>query len=97
MLRTRMSHPPNRSDIGRSMFAHILRDQLHVSEEAFWACINDGTLPDRGGGETPDRGLLPAELVHLLTVPARLPDNVVQAMTKTEAIETAHRYWTDET
>ena len=96
ILRTRISHPPNRSDIGRGMFAHILRDQLQVSEEGFWACVNDGTAPDRGGRPSPDREPLPAELVHLLTVKARFSDDEVRAMTKAEAIEAAQRYWMGE-
>ena len=96
ILRTRISHPPNRSDIGRRMFGHILRDQLQVSEEAFWTCVTDATLPDRGGRPSPEREPLPAELVHLLTVKARFTDDEVRAMTKAEAIEAAHRYWMGE-
>ena len=96
ILRTRISRPPNRPDIGRGMFAHILRDQLQVSEDVFWACVNDGTAPDRGGRPSPDRGPLPAELVHLLTVKARFSDADVRAMSKAEAIEAAQRYWMGE-
>ena len=96
ILRTRISHPPNRSDIGRGMFAHILRDQLQVSEEAFWTCVTDATPPDRGGRPSPEREPLPAELVHLLTVKARFTDDEVRAMTKAEAIEAAQRYWMGE-
>jgi hypothetical protein len=93
VLRTRISHPPNRPDIGRGLFAHVLRDQLHASEEAFWACVADGVVPDRGGRPSPTREPLPAELVHLLTVKARFSDAEVRAMTKGEAITAAQRYW----
>ena len=96
ILRTRISHPPNRSDIGRGLFAHILRDQLNVAEEAFWTCVADGVPPDRGGRPATTREPLPAELVHLLTVRARFSDDDVRAMSKTEAIEAAQRYWTGE-
>jgi len=96
VLRTRTSHPPNRSDIGRGLFAHILRDQLAVSEEAFWTCVADGTPPDRGGRPATTREPLPAELVHLLTVKARFSDDDVRSMSKAEAIEAAQRYWTGE-
>lgn len=96
VLRTRISHPPNRSDIGRGLFAHILRDQLDVSEEAFWTCVADGIPPDRGGRPATTREPLPAELVHLLTVKARFSDDDVRAMSKAEAIEAAQRYWTGE-
>jgi len=96
ILRTRISHPPNRSDIGRGLFAHILRDQLNVSEEAFWTCVANGVPPDRGGRPALTREPLPAELVHLLTVKARFSDDDVRAMSKAEAIEAAQRYWTGE-
>ncbi len=95
VLRTRISHPPNRSDIGRGMFAHILRDQLCVSEQEFWACVKDGVSPDRGLRPLPDREPLPAELVHLLTTKAGFSNDEVRAMTKTEAIEAAQRHWTE--
>lgn len=93
ILRTRISHPPNRSDIGRGMFMHILRDQLCVTEEEFWNCVTEGTPPVRDGQPIPEREPLPAELVHLLTVKARLSEDEVRSMTKLEAIEAAQRYW----
>lgn len=37
ILRTRISHPPNRTTYGLRMWAHILRDQLCVDEATFWA------------------------------------------------------------
>jgi hypothetical protein len=30
------------------MWTHILRTQLVVDAEAFWACVRDKKLPDRG-------------------------------------------------
>lgn len=48
VLRTRISHPVDRTVYGAAMWAHILRDQLDVEEAEFWACVLDGTLPDRG-------------------------------------------------
>ena len=50
VLRTRISRPPNRTTYGARMWAHILRDQLDVTAEEFWACVRDGVVPDR----TPD-------------------------------------------
>ena len=93
ILRTRISNPPNRSDIGRGMFMHILREQLCVIEEEFWTCVTEGTPPVRDGRPIPQREPLPAELVHLLTVKARLSEDEVRSMTKSEAIEAAQRYW----
>lgn len=30
------------------MWSHILKQQLEVTQEEFWNCIRDKTLPDRG-------------------------------------------------
>jgi len=48
ILRTRISKPIDKSDYAPSMWAHILREQLQVAAAVFWACVNDGTVPDRG-------------------------------------------------
>lgn len=65
ILRTRISHPVNRSNNGPSLWRHILRDQLHVEEADFWACVHDEAKPDRGLPEPPMRAL-PTDLAHLL-------------------------------
>lgn len=48
VLLTRISHPVDRSDYGPSIWKHILRDQLEVTHEEFWACVRQGILPQRG-------------------------------------------------
>jgi hypothetical protein len=96
ILRTRVSHPPDRTDYGPSLFAHILRDQLAVSEAEFWACVRDGTPPDRGAPSAPPSSL-PADLVQLLVRRVGLAEDDVRRMTRAEAIERAQRYWTDGT
>lgn len=65
ILRTRISHPIGRETYAPSMWAHILRDQLHVSADEFWACVLDGVLPDRGTPTIPDAAL-PLPLVARL-------------------------------
>lgn len=30
------------------MWSHILKQQLEVTQEEFWNCVRDKTLPDRG-------------------------------------------------
>lgn len=47
------------------MWAHILRDQLHVSADEFWACVLDGVGSDRGAPKVPDAAL-PLPLVARL-------------------------------
>ncbi|MFI9405334.1 cytotoxic translational repressor of toxin-antitoxin stability system [Nocardia sp. NPDC052316] len=96
ILRTRISHPVNRTTYGATLWAHILRDQLAVGEEAFWHCVLDGTLPERGIPQPP-RESLPADLVHLLISRAGLKDSEIAAMTKTEAVARLERFWTEGT
>ena len=94
ILRTRISHPPDRTTYGSSLWSHILRDQLAVSEEEFWRCVGDGFKPDRGVPEAPPQAL-PADLVHLLLTRVGLSDSEVAAMSKAEAVERLNRYWTE--
>ena len=91
-LRTRVSHPPDRTSYGPSIWAHILRDQLEVAEEQFWACVRDGTPPDRGMPAVPAEAL-PAEMVHLLLTRVGLTEAEVAAMTKPEAARRLNDYW----
>jgi len=48
ILRTRISKPVNSSVYGKAMWSHILREQLCVSTDEFWGCVNNAALPDRG-------------------------------------------------
>ena len=65
VLRTRISHPVNRTTYAPAMWSHILRDQLHVAADEFWACALDGSRPDRGAPVVPDAAL-PLPLVARL-------------------------------
>ncbi|KGM13646.1 hypothetical protein [Cellulomonas bogoriensis] len=91
VLLTRVSHPVDRTTYGRSISSHILRDQLDVTEDEFWACVQDGTLPARSREETPDRSL-PAWLVqHLLD--AGITAEAISAMDEHDAKATLGRIW----
>lgn len=92
VLRTRISHPVDRTDYGRSIWAHILHDQLDVDEDTFWACVQDGAIPDRGA-PTPPTTALPADLVHLLISRIGLSEGEVAAMSKEDAVARMQRYW----
>ncbi len=93
-LRTRISHPVDRSNYGQSIWKHILRDQLDVDEPAFWSCAQDGVKPDRGKPEPPAEAL-PADLVHMLISRVGLPESEVAGMGKDEAVARLQSYWTE--
>jgi len=96
ILRTRISRPPDRTAYGDSLWSHILRDQLKVTQDVFWACLRDGTLPDRGVPAVPAEAL-PADLVHLLLTRVGLTEDEIRQLTKMEAIARLQRYWTEGT
>ena len=93
ILRTRISHPPDRSTYGPSLWSHILRDQLGVDEGTFWACVNDGIPPDRGG-RVETRESLPTGLVSVLLHQVGLLESEVALMTRDEAIARVNEFWT---
>lgn len=92
ILRTRISHPPDRSTYGKSIWAHILRDQLDISEAEFWACVQDKVKPDRGEPRVPAEAL-PAELVHLLITQIGLSNAEISKMSKADAIKRMQEHW----
>lgn len=94
ILRTRISHPVDRSDYGPRLWRHILRDQLDIDEAGFWACVRDGVTPDRGAPTRP-AAALPAELVYLLISKVGLSEPEVAAMSKDDAVARLRRYWLD--
>jgi hypothetical protein len=94
ILRTRISHPVDRTVYGATMWRHILRDQLDVTEGEFWDCAQQGDLPDRGA-PAPPREALPADLVYLLVHRVGLGEEAIAEMTKDEAVARLQRYWMD--
>lgn len=92
VLRTRISHPPDRTTYGPGIWSHILRDQFRVDQEAFWACVREGERPDRGAPEAPSEAL-PADLVHLLLARVGLAEGEVRQLSRPEAIARLQEYW----
>lgn len=67
ILRTRISRPINATTYSKSMWSHILRNQLEVTSEEFWECVQSGVLPDRGGPQRiVDKQKLPLHLYRQL-------------------------------
>lgn len=94
ILRTRISHPVNEVTCGASLWHAVLREQLDVTEEVFWACVQHKELPDRGGVESqPAEKALPAELVYQLIFEVGVPEAAVRQMTMPEAVAALQEYW----
>lgn len=94
ILRTRISRPVDRTTYGPSIWSHILRDQLEVSPEEFWACILERQPPDRGAPAMPPDSL-PANLVFGLIREVGLTADEVAALSKEEAVARIQRFWSD--
>jgi hypothetical protein len=97
ILRTRVSHPLNRTAYGPRLWSHILRDQLQVDEATFWAAIRDGMKPPRSSTVSHPSALLPAEVAILLVSRVGLTREQVAGMTRAEAIQRLNRSWAEGT
>ena len=93
VLFTKISHPVGRETYGADMWhRQILRNQLQVTEAQFWACVNDGVLPDRGR-PAPPREALPADLVMQLRNRVGLTDAQIFELTRAEAVARMQQFW----
>jgi hypothetical protein len=94
ILRTRISRPANNTTYGPNLWSTILKDQLAVTGDEFWACVDTKQLPDRGsaGPPVPTRAL-PAQLVFQLLHEVGLPEEQVAHMTLEEATAVLVAHW----
>ena len=92
ILRTRIARSSRGKTYGAHLWAHILRDQLRVSEEEFWQCVREGRKPDRGATPVPSAAL-PSDLVYKLRHDLGLPAGEIAAMSLQEAVERMRRHW----
>ncbi|GAA3585402.1 hypothetical protein GCM10022222_82460 [Amycolatopsis ultiminotia] len=91
ILRTRISHPPNRQVYGKNLWAHVLRDQLDVTEDEFWACVRDRTRPARGV-TVENEDAIPVAIVSQLLANG-VDEAEIRGMSKAAAIERMTRIW----
>jgi hypothetical protein len=89
ILRTKVPHGP-RDEIGMDLFKHILRDQLRVTEEQFWAVIH--RHPSAEETNAPQAPTIPGWLVQRLIFTVGLPEDAVRAMTAEEALAAWEAY-----
>ncbi len=87
-LYTRISHGAGGVD-DPGLFARILRDQLRVTEQQFWACVNNGTLPPRPPAPTPTapENALDAKLARNLLQKVGLTPAQLGGLSKDEAVK----------
>jgi len=92
-LYTKISRPPGRQTYGKDMWhRQIFGQQLQVTEEEFWACVNDGVKPDRGS-PAPPKEALPASLVFQLKTKLGMSDEEIFKLSKAEAVDRMNQYW----
>lgn len=86
-LYTRISHGRGGVDDPK-LFAAILRDQLQVTEEQFWACVRQGVKPPRPGAtrERPANAI-DGKLAWRLHKQAGLSQQEIQTLTPDEALQ----------
>lgn len=98
VLRTRISRPVTKDAYGPSLWSAILRDQLEVTADEFWACVGDGVLPARGPVlPVPPADAVPLGLALQLQQHLGLTDSEIGSMTKDEAVARLHAHWSEGT
>jgi hypothetical protein len=98
VLRTRISRPADNTDYGARMWNLILKEQLEVSEEQFWACVNDRKRPVRASATVaiPDKEPIPLGVVEKLTRLVHLEPEEIEKMTKAEAVARLNQFWAEQ-
>ncbi len=94
VLRTRISRPANTEVYGKSMWSHILSDQLHVTEAEFWDCVDNKNPPRRNSAPgSSDSITLPAQLAYQLVHSLKLTNAQIASLTLEEAMRLLAEYW----
>ena len=93
VLRTRISRPVNSDTYGPTLWSTILDDQLKVTEEEFWACVDNGTLSHREPPAPPPAEGLPLSLVRQLQRDLHLTDSQIAQLSREEAVRLMTAHW----
>ena len=93
VLTTRVSHGSGQINDPK-LIAAIYRDQLAVSEQDFWRCVDDGVLPPRPQpySAAHEGEMLDAKLVRNLIRNVGLSEAGIATLTKAEAVARWARY-----
>lgn len=94
-LFTKVSH--GRGQIhDQGLFEHILREQLFIDEEQFWAAVDGGIRPTRPSPALANlEGALDAKLVRNLLTKVKVPPSQLVGMTREEAIKLWQEWLSD--
>ena len=94
ILRTRISQPANNQTSGPRLWTAILRDQLDVTEDAVWDCVERRIFPPRPGKTSSALPAgLPASLIHQLKSSLGLSDDDIAGLGKEEAVARMTAFW----
>ena len=93
VLRTRVSRPANKETYGPSAWAHILRDQLAVTEGEFWDCAERGIVSNRGRAQVSVRRGTPIGVLYQLKQQVGLSEAEIAALSRDQAIERLNKFW----
>jgi hypothetical protein len=95
VLYTRVSHGSGGID-DPGLFAHILREQLRVTEQQFWDCVRRGVKPPRpGAAPPPPENRIDGRLAYNLVKKVGLTPEQLASMDQEQAVEAWHRYLTE--
>ena len=94
IMRTRISRPANTDRYGKSLWSHILDDQLHVTIEEFWECVDNKNSPKRSAVlDKPDTAVLPANLAYQLVHTLQLTNEQIAQLTLDDAVRLMTEHW----
>ena len=94
VLRTRISRPANTDEYGKGMWSHILDDQLQVTEDEFWECVDNKNPPQRTSDTKSSESItLPAQLAYQLVHSLKLTNAQIASLTLEEAMRLLAEYW----
>jgi len=97
VLNTKISRPVDGTVYSEELWRTILREQLQVTEEQFWACVIEGTRPEHGivTKSASPAETIPANIVYTLQVNG-LTDAEITALGRDGAIKRAQEIWSGE-
>jgi hypothetical protein len=93
ILRTRISRPANANTYGKGLWSHILDDQLQVTAEEFWECVDHKRPPQRQPSTNPPATTFPASLAYQLVHVLHMTSEEIAGLTLEDAVRLMAEYW----